>query len=410
MKSLRIALLSDLHAHSLPVGSPKAPSYLSIHAPLDQPLSNPIAGLQGLIKDKGLKADMLLCAGDMGDKADSAALAFVWDKIQYLGESLGANSIFATAGNHDMDSRYTKDFDAKGTLLSLRPHFPGLVESECNKFWARNYAIVEGGDWRLVLLNSAAYHGARAPEGDEHAGGEEYERGRVSPRTLSALGAELSNLPKVAANILLTHHHPVRNSDVPQSIDYSEMVDGDRLINLLSGADVGDWLVVHGHKHFPKIWYAGTDTGSGPVIFSAGSFSVRLYSEVASIARNQFYILEIPLDLIREKKVGLLGQVEAWDWITAQGWVPAQSGSGIPHAAGFGWRENSDKVASDISNIYTAADQPVMAWRQLEQELPLIRFLSPGAMSQVIQRLGSNHTIKVLSDEGRPAQLGTADA
>jgi len=131
---MRIAVLSDIHAY--PSASPSPPSHLCIAAPADEPTRHPLAGLKRLIKEANLNADLLICPGDLTDKADTAALIYVWAELQAIGRVLGADRVIATAGNHDVDSRHQhNEFDAKSALQALLPMFPGLSEQECDRYW-----------------------------------------------------------------------------------------------------------------------------------------------------------------------------------------------------------------------------------------------------------------------------------
>jgi predicted MPP superfamily phosphohydrolase len=405
-KNLRIAVVSDIHAHTLQPNDPKAPSYLSLHSSDGQPLLNPMAGLFQLIADQNLEADLVLCGGDMCDKANSAAQTYVWSKLQSLGQALGNARVIGTAGNHDMDSRFNEDFDAKGALQSLVPAFPGLDDHACDRFWSRNFVIVEGEGWRLLNLNSSAYHGYRAPTADEHAGDEEYNRGRVSLKTIAEIVRQMDGRERKAVNILLTHHHPLRNSDIPNSADYSEMVLGDQLVNAIGDLNVGDWMVIHGHKHFPKIWYAGGTGGRTPVVFSAGSFSAKLYAEIGALARNQFYIVDIPLSAVSAAKIGVLGQITAWDWIHAQGWIPAQSASGVVHKSGFGWRENPDSVSKVIAEAFSNLSGPFGEWSAIVEAVPFAKYLSPASLVHVQRALLDDYGLELLFDQNGPRHIG----
>ncbi len=346
----------------------------------------------------------------MGDKADAGAQTFAWEKLQGLAAKLGA-SLIATAGNHDMDSRHTTEHDAKGILQSLTPMFPGLPESDCDRYWARNFVVVDTEPhWRMVVLNSSAYHGGGTPKDDPDFATAEFERGRVSDRTTQAISAQLRGEVRKPLNILLCHHHPLRNAEMPQFIDYSEMRGGDTLINVLNDLDVGDWIIIHGHKHFPRIWYGPSESGRAPVVFSAGSFSVKLYSELAALARNQFYVIDFPLDRMQEEMVGVLGIVAAWDWTTSLGWLPAKERSGIADQSGFGWRENPDRVAhliaKQVKPSLVSSGRPYFSWAELNEAMALLPFLSPRSLGQVLQSLGNTHGLHILYDAGQPSQIG----
>jgi 3',5'-cyclic AMP phosphodiesterase CpdA len=272
---MRIAVASDIHAFDPAVEKTASPSHLNISEPSTSPMRHPMAGLKKLILDSNLKADMLVCPGDMTDKASTAALIYVWNELHNLKTLLGADRLIATAGNHDVDSRHQyNNFDAKGALQSLLPEFPGLTEQECDRYWARNFVLVEEETWRILILNSSAYHGG----GKDQA--KEANQGRVSDRTISAIEAALSKSESRNLNILLCHHHLFRDNAIHEA-DYSEMDGADHLLRLFGSATYGQWVVVHGHKHHPKLQYGAGGIAS-PVIFGAGilftSISVSIFT------------------------------------------------------------------------------------------------------------------------------------
>ena len=175
---MRIAVASDIHAYANADGP--APSHLCIAAPADQPTRHPVSGLKRLIEDEKLTADLLVCPGDLADKAETAALIYTWNELHAIKDLLKAELLIATAGNHDVDSRHKhNDFDARGALQALVPPFPGLSEAECDRYWGRNFVLLEKPTWRLLLLNSSAYHGGgKDPE-------KEARHGRISERTVA---------------------------------------------------------------------------------------------------------------------------------------------------------------------------------------------------------------------------------
>lgn len=203
-KSLTIAVASDLHA--CPATQEASISHLRVGAVDDSPQTNPLLGLKELISNQQLSADMLLLPGDLADKAEPSALRYSWTHLQEVASLLAASYIFATAGNHDVDSRYKYNhFDAKGVLQTLSPRFPLPDEADCDRYWSRHFAIIENSFWRLVVLNSSAFHGGQVSE---------YEHGRVSPHTLEALRKALAGADRPELNILLCHHHPHQHAEL----------------------------------------------------------------------------------------------------------------------------------------------------------------------------------------------------
>jgi 3',5'-cyclic AMP phosphodiesterase CpdA len=391
---MRIGVLSDLHAYA---GDPPPlpPSLLNTRLPEDQPAQHPFVGLAQLIGSEKLSADLLVCGGDMGDKANPEGIAWAWQWIHRIAHELGADRVIATSGNHDVDSRYIyTDHDAKGVLQSLNPPYPSSDEAMNDRYWARNLVVDTIGDVRFVVLNSAAYHGV----------GEEWEHGRISLRTLAYLKKALDASAPATANVLLCHHHPFRFGDIDLA-DYSEMKGGETLIELLGSGEHGRWLIVHGHRHWPHLTY-GPGGATSPVIFAAGSFSAVLYPELQSRARNQFYILDLPVQDYAAIGQGLVGEFWAWDWITNVGWQPAQEGSGLPHHGGFGSRQGGDLASDQIADAVTASGNSFMSWEQLCSQLGWLRYALPSDIALCVKHLQSKHGLAVLMDHGRPAQVG----
>jgi 3',5'-cyclic AMP phosphodiesterase CpdA len=395
---LRVAVLSDLHAYDHLNGETIPPSYLCTTDPENQVLHHPFASLLHLIETETLKADILMCCGDMGDKARPAGIMYVWNKLHIVKAKLEANLLAVTAGNHDVDSRFKyTDYDAKGLLQSLDPAFPLEDASLNNQYWARNFVVLVKEDYRLVILNSSAYHGVKDGE---------FEHGRISPRTVEALRLELEKIeqkhPRLV-NILLCHHHPHKHGDIEDD-DYSVMDGAPKLLQLLESGDYGDWIVIHGHKHHPRICYAAGGS-SAPVIFSAGSFSATLYPDLSTQARNQFYMIEFPLTDLTG--LGLTGTFRAWDWSKGKGWLKANERSGLPSHGGFGNRDNVDSIAKSIASFVKSKKEPWVNWEEVDVEFPKLKYLLPNNLTSVIRKLESKYrfTVNRYSD-GSPSQIG----
>src|SRR4051812_1281571 len=80
--SITVAVLSDLHAYES--AGESAPSHLRITDPESEPGKHPIAGLRALIAAESLRADLILCPGDLGDKAHLASLQYAWHAVTGL--------------------------------------------------------------------------------------------------------------------------------------------------------------------------------------------------------------------------------------------------------------------------------------------------------------------------------------
>lgn len=387
---LRMAVLTDIHAFSSSEG--RAPSWINLSEDQSNAIINPFAGLHAEIsRDAQMRADVVICCGDMGDKASPEGQQYVWQEINKLKEALGASLVLGTAGNHDMDSRGSNSsYDARGQLQALKPPFPIADTEHWLEYWARNYTLVNVGQARVLLLNSSAYHGFQKDNSLP-----EYLQGRVSDRTLDSLSAQLKAAGKAVANILICHHHPLRNDQIKIE-DYSEMKNGDRLINTLIEAKAGPWLIIHGHKHLPRVLYA-PGGNVAPTIFSAGSFSAKLYPEYGDRARNEFYIVDLEIPDTIGAVSSLRGSIATWQWTYGNGWNKPKSGHGIGVGAAFGARvdvaEEATKLAASLKAAHAGSS---VQWAEVCLANKELKHLIPEDLDSFLDHLQSDHGLRPL--------------
>jgi predicted phosphodiesterase len=399
---IRIAVVSDIHA-AIPTPDGMAASYASTAPNTSSSDRDAILSLEKLINDETLAADYLICAGDLADRANPTALNYIWAKLHSLAELLRAHLI-ATSGNHDIDSRFSEsDFDARGILRNLKPPYPLGDHKLNNEYWSRNFTILRPPGLRVVVLNSCAYHGANP---DPKAA--EYLHGRISNFTLSDLRGALNEEPTdQRINILLCHHHPHRHQDI-ELADYSIMEGGEKLIDALRDAPMRPWLILHGHKHHPRLMH-GAGGALAPLIFGAGSLSAKLHGDFTGRARNQFYIIEFDPDRASELDLEVAGQIFAWDYKLGQGWAPAKSESGLPARSGFGYsisqmRREAKKVADFLDGKDGVTD-----WKSVKSALPYLAYVLPEEIVSLAKELRTTHGIGVVfGDDGEPIQLARA--
>ncbi len=327
----------------------------------------------------------------MGDKANPEAVHYAWQRIQRLQTALGAPILMAATGNHDMDSREINGFDARGILQGLG-NYPFDTDALNNEYWANNVVIQEHGPFRSVLLNSSGYHGY----------GEEWQHGRVSLRTREYLKRRLRETKDPGINLLVTHHQLYKLGGVDLE-DKSEMQDASALLEDLGSGEYGSWFLIHGHRHWPAISHSGGGRGA-PVVFSAGSFSAVLYSEIQGRARNQFYVLEIE---DTEPGYPIRGRFRAWDWVADEGFLPAQERSGLSYSGGFGGSLNGVQLAAEVSEFFERNQTGYVTWGDVEAAIPDAAFTLPTDFAHFKRVLRDSHGLTLLTmDNGVPAQVG----
>jgi Calcineurin-like phosphoesterase len=391
-KRFTVAVASDLHAYAKLPENHQRPSHLSISTGEQQPENHPIAGLVELIKRDEVSANVLLCPGDLAHQACPECIRYGWTTLQQIQEALKAKHLLGTAGNHDLDSRYLHgNPDAAQTLKNLSPQFPCAKAPLANQYWARDYTIVELPPAVIVILNSSAHHGH---------GENEKNHGRITKDVLSSLRAGMPALATFPIKILLCHHHPHQHSELNLgAIDVME--NGQQLLDLLAADSSGTWLVIHGHKHHPKISYAAGG-GNSPIVFASGSLCSDLFLELQTAARNQFHIITFDLDAMQ--RLGLVGRIRSWYWQYGMGWAPAKRGTGLPMECGFGFRGRPGVMAEEIRSI---VKKELRSWNAVTASLETLHYMLPQDFDYMRALLNQQHRIKIVEDDnGYPVEVG----
>ncbi|MCQ8104373.1 metallophosphoesterase [Methylomonas sp. SURF-2] len=389
---LKIAVASDLHAYQHIDGKPLE-SYLNVLGTTDSASNDPLQHLSNLITHEQLKADLFLSPGDLGNKASVEGIRYAWKSLHEIGDKLQAHLVTAASGNHDLDSRFQNyKYDPTEILQRLIPPYPLPNQVNNDQYWARKFALIQTEHYRLIVLNSAAYHGGQE---------DEINHGRISNLTIERIAEELSKSDIAPVNIILCHHHPQQFPEIFEDDDtYDIMKNGQQLLNLIGNGEHGNWIVIHGHKHHARVAYS-QGYNSAPLVIAAGSFSAVIHPKLQTQARNQFYLLELPLD----HQNGFVGTIRAWDWSPA-GWSPAMpSGSGLPAVCKFGCRDAAQNLAGKINKIL--GNDQVANWSSILQEIPELDFLLPSDFKALVHALNNKKfNINVEFDNGIPKEIG----
>lgn len=389
MKPVKFAILSDLHA--APRSSDPKKTEVKLYSDGDDfgRHGNPLASLRELISQERLTADFVVCPGDMTNRADPGALRFVWAQLHQLRDMLGAKDVIATVGNHDVDSRtHEVGTIPREALMRLIPRFPVADSTLADHFWAHGYYLTTISDVRFLVLNSSWLH--------EHR--DDLDKGAVTGYTLEKIRLDLEQMSDAMLNIAVCHHHPHVHSELGLGPDI--MINGKELLDVLSNN--GSWLVIHGHKHHPKIEYAQGEFRQ-PVVLACGSFSGRIEGENATVSHNYFHLLEA-------RSIGedheLRGEIQSYSWMSGYGWQDyGTANKFFPSRLGFGCNAPVPQLARDIDRIM--GQRPFMQWSEVVEAVPDLAHLLPRALKAVHDQLSSRHQIGVTcANNGLPAQLG----
>lgn len=357
---LKIAIVSDIHACI-----DGEYSWLDMSRP-DTIRHNPFQAVKNLFDQEQLSVDVLVCSGDLGTQGDFKTIEYCWKQLNELKEYISASELVVVPGNHDHDSRFAKQYDPKYFLQQLSPSFPTPDFNLNTHFWAWHWVHYETSLADFIILNSSAFHGMK---------NQETEHGRISDLTIDRIESKLSECTK-NFKIVVVHHHPVKQ-DIDGE-DYEAIKDGDKLINLLSKAEAGHWLIIHGHRHYPNVFY-GPGSNS-PTIFSAASLAAKLDGTYQVESANQFHL--ITLDYQQTQKHGQVsGLFNTWEW-SVNKWIETNGmDRGLPAKGGFGFRSNSAQTSRIISEAL--GSEPHLKGDDIYKKLPQLKFCIPEELAHL---------------------------
>ncbi|MDC0994030.1 metallophosphoesterase [bacterium] len=394
MTTIKIAVVSDLHAYFKEDCSIN--SYMRFGTSESEG-KNPLINLIDFIKEEHLKSDILVCPGDICNQADISGFKHAWMRLHELNKALESTHLLPTCGNHDLNSRYivdrgaADDPDPKGGLLSQKPRFPFDDLINNNQYWAHNFVFIDITDECCALiLNTSAYHGLNDKE--------ELEHGRISKRTIDAIEEDLTNRTDKRIYILICHHHIVQMTGQKGTDDDDHVKNGLSLLNRLERITKKTWLVIHGHRHKPRLIYGQTATSCAPIIFGSSS----LGAQEQGIS-NQFHLIEL-----KESKdpnhSSIVGTIKTWSWTQTTPWsLSSASNVGLPAECGFGFKGQIVNLAEDL---YKIIRNPYIEWKEATAELPSLNFLTPDSKYQLIDELKKRNVKLQFDEAGSPSQLG----
>lgn len=380
--AVRAIVVSDIHAVASGTGS-------QVSQAEGDPSLNALLAAQAAIADSGMTADLLLCPGDLVDRGAVAPMPWVWARLQEIAAATGA-ALVATVGNHDVE-RKTSGQRPQEALRALRPLFPGLDNRDrSNQYWSENFTVARSPDnrWRVVALDTCGLTGYD-PDAED--------RGLLPRATLDRLREVLAADEPAEVNVLMCHHQPLEWTQTGDT-KTSHIERGDLLIDLLDHQPES-WMLLHGHKHEPRLDYFAHGT-NGSVRFAAGSLGVAMSTGPMPSLRNQFHVVDFQRDA-GGLGMNMAGTIHSFDWATGLGWEPADARSGLAPRAGFGFRREGPELAQWLRrNAVSGGLAKRLQWQAILDAEPRAEYLAPRDVDGLARAVERPRMIEGVSTRG----------
>ena len=254
--------------------------------------------------------------------------------------------------------------------MPARSRLPETAAERRWIYWGRGYEIIEKDDVFWLLVNSSHFHFTTREN--------EYERGRIGDVALETLRNELRN--RVGHNdhrifVMLIHHHPIPYENLDVDLGRIPMTNGPGLMRVLSECGVA-WLVIHGHKHFPRLIRSHDEGPGKSIVFAAGSVGTELSGAIAAHTRLQFYIIEADV-MNQSAEPVATGRLRAFSWVDND-WQPSKkTNQGIPDRCGYAIPELSATTLAAIIERTVSAAGTYLTWDEIIQKAPLLGSVIP---------------------------------
>jgi calcineurin-like phosphoesterase family protein len=359
---MKICIISDLHCKYQLNTSEATYTLLLTTKPRIPSTQHPVASMLNLIdKDPHFKnnTDILLCLGDIGDKADEQGIASGWIFVEEICSRLGAKLCLGIPGNHDINSRKHNAKDAFSYIKNFHENFPTKSPELNNQFWGSGYCIVTYQKCLILLINSV----------HDHIDEEAANHTSLQSSSLEKISNELNKfkLGEYDYKLCIIHHHPIKHSNIINAKDSDSIENGDDLINKLNRLNFN--IVIHGHKHQPRIVEY-----SGMPIFATGSFSCFANLQGSGID-TMFHLLELNPNT-------KLGTIESWEYDINNGWSQKLN-SIFPPSIGFGAELDIQKTAEQISELFDRNGKNPILYQDVIKNIKEINYLIPEKLIQL---------------------------
>lgn len=388
-----LAIISDLHCTSSDVDKKK--TYLHTSR-LREPYQNhPVQAFHNLIKDKQLRADFVICPGDVADKVSLTGFNFGWTLLKELRAGLDATSIIASVGNHDVDSRRNLGFSTHNHVAKLIDgEYPNPISTANDQFWSKHFCVFKCENLLILNFNSAFSHETK----------EDAAFSRIEDSIIRQMRDKLRDFEDDSSlfRIAICHHHPHLYANIDAEYGDDDVIKrGDTFTKLLS--EFGFHILVHGHKHVPRL-----DNLNDLPILCAGSFSSKENITDFKI-NNMAHILTLKNLTPDEPYLTIAGELETYEFSEGVGWFANNDPSSFfPKETGFGYDVAPAQLAKEISDWNKAQQKSSVKYSELVRVHPSVRWQPPNRRIQTKKILSRVYQLALAPIEGSEESILTS--
>ncbi len=301
----RIAVLSDIHFGKLSrsdffaTPGEKLIGFSSGDIPLGE-------GLIKLMKD--MKPDYMFIPGDLTSAAEPQEFLYCEKRLLSIADEVGIDrsNIIVCLGNHDVDWGISNLSDLQSRTFNNTKE---ILEYRRDKY--QHIASHVAGIYMNEILmnksegNPAPYGGLREEEdfivfvlntGWKCSPLQEFSHGELTKNQLDWLSEKLDYyMEDNRKKIILMHHHPFNYPYPVVGKDITQIVEGADFSEIVENKGVD--LVIHGHRHHPKL-KTQLPSGRNPITyFCAGSVSVNSQQRYDGNIPNTMHFIDVDRNL-----------------------------------------------------------------------------------------------------------------
>lgn len=394
---IKIAIISDIH-----IGTHARSADLNPHTTEPHVENKFIDEFLTFIDQQKISADYLVISGDISTKCMRQEFLHAEGVIHKIADGLRVkrDRVFFVPGNHDVDwdilnLRRQKNSPEDKTDLRIKQRYDPIKDvnffrssnsaSELNGLFDDPYIACWDLDDVCFIGYNSAWHDE--PEQMNHPG-------LADPQHLEALNDLLERKSLDGkVKIFITHHHLIPQDAPDFNLDFSVMQNVEGLLDILDKYRFD--VVIHGHKHHPRIKHYDHGSNHQMIVIAAGSFSAALGTHLDYTA-NMFHLLTVEG---RHAVDGTIqGKLNNWAYAGGRGWYTKED-IGVNPREPFGYYNSLPvlykEVVDRIKDAFNTSDN--IKWSKLLEDNSDLQFVGSRSMKALCKKIEEEDICEVHS-------------